>query len=299
MTYCTPPADAVSSEYRLLSDLHYGTDLGTDLDLYLPTTPLTEKTRALMMVVHGGGFQVGSKSDASVVEMATHLVKQGYAVASINYRLIKGTVNISPAPFIDATCAVRWLKANANTYSYDAQKVIVFGDSAGGTMGAMLAAAPDAMEFKNSHCLAPDISARIAGAVLFYPATDFRDANLFGTEPFFGLFTGQSALKLFLNGTPAEKPQLAALSSPITYVGADTSPLMITHGSDDTLVFADHSRDLRDAMTRAHRPVTYVEVPHAGHAFLDMDGKNYWAGAADYRTSLCATLNFLQRLTNE
>ena len=79
-----------------------GTTVNLRYDLYRPATlsggPVLPKTLPGMVLVHGGGFVQGSKTNSGIVQMAEYFSQRGYAVASINYRLINnGNPLLDPA----------------------------------------------------------------------------------------------------------------------------------------------------------------------------------------------------------
>ena len=58
------------------------------LDLYEPTGPTApSRRRPVILMIHGGGFERGSRQFAAWVRMATELAMRGYVVASMDYRL--------------------------------------------------------------------------------------------------------------------------------------------------------------------------------------------------------------------
>ena len=88
------------------------------LDLYLP-----EKAgkAPLIIWVHGGAWLEGSKEDFVPLDY----LAEGYAVASINYRLSQHA--IFPAQIQDCKAAVRWLRAHADQYHLDPQRFGAWG----------------------------------------------------------------------------------------------------------------------------------------------------------------------------
>jgi len=74
-----------------------------------------------MVWIHGGGWRHGDKFQFNPV--IPRLSGNGYAVASINYRLcsLKG----HPKQIHDCKGAVRWLRAHANQYGYDPRRIAV------------------------------------------------------------------------------------------------------------------------------------------------------------------------------
>src|SRR6185436_18409042 len=77
------------------------------LDLYVPKSSAPVP---VIVYVHGGGFRGGNKGDHSPVGF----LKDGYAVAAVNYRLSQHA--IFPAQIEDCKAAVRWLRTNAAKY---------------------------------------------------------------------------------------------------------------------------------------------------------------------------------------
>ena len=156
---CTLPAppgaaplryrDQVFSTVDVQHDLDYGsapdnsgTPVALKLDLYQPSGD-TVTRRPAVVWIHGGSFTGGDKSDSKEVKLANTFAKLGYVAVSINYRLLDpGTpCAVSPVPPAcvtaalaaqhDAQAAVRWLRANADTYRIDPNRIAVGGTSAG------------------------------------------------------------------------------------------------------------------------------------------------------------------------
>ena len=97
------------------------------LDLYRPegaTSP------PLIVWVHGGAWRAGSKNSMPLGE----LVKRGYAIASVDYRL--SPVAKFPAQVHDCKAAIRFLRAKAKQYDFDASQIGIAGSSAGGHLVA-------------------------------------------------------------------------------------------------------------------------------------------------------------------
>lgn len=92
--------------YTLYKDIVYGQGeingggsfTSLTLDLYIPDVPVGESTSPnkfpLMLMIHGGSFQTGSKTSSDVVASAKEFAQRGWLVASINYRL----ENTNPIP---------------------------------------------------------------------------------------------------------------------------------------------------------------------------------------------------------
>ncbi len=116
------------------------------LDLYLPDT---DAPAPLFVLVHGGGFISGDSQTRQTQFMIQYFRDRGYACASINYRL--GQEAPFPAAVDDVKAAVRYLGQHAEKYGYDASRIAVWGESAGGYLAVMTAiTAPDDFEGVNA-----------------------------------------------------------------------------------------------------------------------------------------------------
>ena len=111
------------------------------LDLYLPKGVVKPP---LVVWTHGGGFVFGDEDGMRFDEEARLLevfIKNGIAVASVNYRLAQETP--FPAAGVDTKRAIRFLRANASKYGYDPKRFATGGDSAGGYLALMAAITGD------------------------------------------------------------------------------------------------------------------------------------------------------------
>lgn len=111
------------------------------LDLYLPKGVVKPP---LVVWLHGGGFVFGDEDIMKFDEAAKILevfIKNGIAVASVNYRLAQETP--FPAAGVDTKRAIRFLRANASKYGFDPKRFATGGDSAGGYLALMAAITGD------------------------------------------------------------------------------------------------------------------------------------------------------------
>lgn len=107
------------------ADISYGPHERNRLDLYLAKS---EKPTPLIVYIHGGGFVGGDKSSISrgLVEAAN---AAGISMAAIHYRFV--TEAPFPAPQRDSARAIQFLRANADKWNFDPQRVAAYGGSAG------------------------------------------------------------------------------------------------------------------------------------------------------------------------
>lgn len=107
------------------------------LDFYAPKNDAMKK-RPLVVFVHGGGYTHGDKAEGYPITFTDGLIKRGYAVALINYRLgieePQSDLNYFESMFRvmqDAKSAVWFMRKNAEKYGVDVDKIIIMGGSAG------------------------------------------------------------------------------------------------------------------------------------------------------------------------
>ncbi|RPJ40111.1 MAG: alpha/beta hydrolase [Planctomycetaceae bacterium] len=127
-----PPTPAPAVFY----DLAYGPDPAHRLDLYLPGGPGPYPVVAWF---HGGGFEI--PADKSMVhEQCQLLADAGFACVAANYRQhTDGAAEFYlPAQLYDAKAVIRWIRANAERYGLDGERIGAIGGSAGAFLSATL-----------------------------------------------------------------------------------------------------------------------------------------------------------------
>lgn len=117
----TLPADV-----RPYFDIAYGSDQLQKLDLFVPTTPKSQKM-PVVFFVHGGGWRMGDKLQHG--KRSASYTRQGVIFVSVNYRLAP-TVH-HPDQIQDIARAFAWVKDNAAKYGGDPGRIYVMGHSAG------------------------------------------------------------------------------------------------------------------------------------------------------------------------
>ncbi|WP_371135333.1 alpha/beta hydrolase [Novosphingobium sp.] len=113
--------------------LSYGSDPAQVLDLWVPKGA---KAAPLVLYVHGGGWKRGSKDTAMGNALPGHLVGQGYAFASINYRLVPAATVEQQAS--DVAQALAFVLGKAAGMGIDRSRVVITGHSAGAHLVALV-----------------------------------------------------------------------------------------------------------------------------------------------------------------
>ncbi len=232
------------------------------LDLLLPAERGDEPL-PVVVYIHGGAWLAGDKTKG--VRMVTPLVATGkYAGVAVGYRLT-GEVKW-PAQIHDCKAAIRWIRAHAEQYGLDGERIGVWGESAGGHLSAMLGTSGDVPAMDGQLGPYNDLSSRVACAVDDFGPTDFmkmdhgRPAN--AGPDFDPADWPESRL---LGVVFYEHPELVATANPITYVSADDAPFLIVHGTADPIVPFNQSEILHAALAKVGVPSTLITVEGGGH----------------------------------
>jgi acetyl esterase/lipase len=241
---------------ELKRDLVYGKGGSRDLklDLFLPK----EGTglRPAIVFVHGGGWQGGSRG--AFQRQAAYLAGKGYVGACIEYRL-SGEAGF-PAAIEDCKCAVRWLRANAQAYRIDPDRVAAAGGSAGGHLVALLGVTDKVKELEGNGGNA-NFSTRVQLVIPFNGVFDLEK----GAQS----VPAAGPVAKFLGGTFAEKPEVYQKASPITYVRKDAPPFLFLHGTADKTVSIEQSRAMQKRLHEAGVEAELYEAEGAGHGFFN------------------------------
>ncbi|MCC9604312.1 alpha/beta hydrolase fold domain-containing protein [Blastopirellula sp. JC732] len=257
-TVLAQPPRQVPAGTEMKKDLTYAKigDRELKLDLYLPEK--ADKSLPLVIWIHGGGWMAGTKDGCP----ARRLTSEGYAVASVEYRLSGEAV--FPAQIEDCKAAVRWLRANAEKYGINPNRFGVWGSSAGGHLVAMLGTTSDTENFDVGEHL--DVSSRVQAVCDYYGPTDLlkmdegKPANARRRHD-----APDSPESKLIGGPILENKEKAAKANPINYISAKTPPFLIVHGDVDPTVAHSQSVLLYDALKKANLPVHFHTIEGAGH----------------------------------
>jgi alpha-L-fucosidase 2 len=247
-----------SSLYALdQKDIEYGQPGGHALllDLHVPDGPGPFPAAIL---VHGGGFDEGSKS-TNVRPLFDLLANAGFAWFSIDYRMAPEFR--FPQANEDVESAIRWLKANAKKYHVDTKRIALIGESAGGFL----------VNYAGTH---ETKQTRVAAVVDFYGPVDYgKLAQQRRDYP--ELFNMKSINRHAANGGGihffgAEQLDEAGLAqlhsvSPLFAVHKGMPPFLCIHGDKDDQVSYDQSPIMCDAMHRVGATCDLVTISGGGH----------------------------------
>jgi acetyl esterase/lipase len=259
-----PEPEIINERVRYL-DLPYASRSEAQrLDLFVP---VGDGPYPLVILIHGGGFLSGDKAAKYEKQRIRMLVSQGYAAASINYRLSDEA--IYPAQIHDVKTAVRFLRANADVFNLNPDRFGAWGPSAGGTLASLLGTTCGVEELEGAKLGYAEYSSCVSVVVDWFGLVDFlaMDEQFEGTRCKTGYNDPDSAESKLVGAPIQTVPELVAKTNPMNYLSEDDAAFFIQHGSRDCRVPPIQSRMLAEALieTIGRENVFYEEVEDAGH----------------------------------
>ncbi len=244
---------------EIIENVEYGTGGGHPLHVDIARPAETPKgLMPAVLTIHGGGWAGGSHRGY----LPFGLVKEGYLVAAVEYRL-SGEAPW-PAQIEDCKAAVRWLRANAAKYHVDPDRIGCMGHSAGGHLVSCLGTLGDVPELEGKGGN-PGVSSKVQAVVDEAGPSDFTPA----ARPAVGAPPKDDKdhpglVKLF-GGTYAEEKAAWDMASPALQAKAGDPPFLVVHGEKDNLVPIAQAERMIAALKKAEVPVEVIRVKNAGH----------------------------------
>ncbi len=239
------------------------------LDLYMPAGV---DNPPLLVWVHGGAWQSGSKADPPML-----FVEQGIAMASVDYRL--STQAQFPAAIHDIKAAIRYLRAKAPEYGYRSTKIAISGSSAGAHLAALVGVTNDHETLEGEIGDYLDQSSSVQAIVSYFGASNLT--SILSQSTPHGLSVREPALRLFLGALPDSTDharQLAELASPVFHVDAADPPLLLLHGDQDPQMPINQSHELMGKYLASQLDASFDVVygaAHGGDAFFEDPYRNH------------------------
>lgn len=257
-------------QYSVITDLTFAqtdawfghTTQDLKMDLIYPED--REKKYPCIVWICGGAWLSMDKS-AHLAYLA-ELARKGFVVASVQYR----TSNEArfPAQLQDVKAGIRYLRAHAERYHIDPDRFGVMGESAGGYLSCMAALCNDGVYDVGAY---PEYSSAVQAACPWYPPTDFRGFPYASAEQ-----CAASPESLLLGKNVMRNQEEALALCPVSLVTQDAPPFLIIHGNQDRTVPFSQGVLLHDALEKAGRDVTLLELEDADHADLCFFQKEVW-----------------------
>ncbi|MEJ0089895.1 MAG: alpha/beta hydrolase [Limisphaerales bacterium] len=250
------PASSPYGEATIIRNIPYVANATPrqNFDLILPAHKGKEPL-PLIIWIHGGAWLSGIKEWNNV----KYLVRDGYAIASVDYRF--STDAPFPVQIQDCNAALDFILAHATNYGISPKRFVVGGGSAGGHLALLLGLA------RHEKSFGADPSIKPLAILDFFGPTDFNkmksDLEEIHSEKGITLFN-DAVPKLM--GAPLEQSADKMKSaSPMTYVATENPPVLILQGGKDDLVPAIQSQRLHEALDKAGVKNQIILLDDAGH----------------------------------
>lgn len=250
------------SSFTLIPALQYGEvpevppwEAQLHLDMLCPS-PLPATPAPAVLYFHGGGWSEGERSTGLYPWLNPLLAAHGFITVSVTYRLSRFVP--FPAQIYDAKVAVRWVRAHAEQYHINPERIGAWGDSAGGHLAALLGVTGDFPALEGD-CGSPGYSSRLQAIVTRSAPYNFLNTGgqLINDAP--------SPVTQLFGGMVSEREELMRIASPISHVRPDIPPFQIVHGTLDETVPFDQAEQFTQALKAVGNEVDFLPISGAYH----------------------------------
>ena len=239
----------------------YSNPDGQQLQLDMARPKADAPSRPAIVCIHGGGFRAGTRQGYD--SLCLRLAQQGYVAVTVSYRLAPKYQ--FPAAIHDVKAAVRWLRANAQQYGIDPERIGVTGGSAGGHLAQFLGVTGDVKQFEGTSGHAEQ-SSRVSCVVNYYGPSDF-------TKSYGKSVDAAEVLPLWLGGNLEQARPKHIIASPLYWVTPNAAPTLCIHGTDDKYVNHEQAVWLIDKLKAAGVEAELLTLEGAGHGFKGADSE--------------------------
>jgi arylformamidase len=235
-----PAASAV--DFKIIPNVQYGSDDLQKIDIYAPNGA---KNAPVIVMVHGGGWAMGDKSNPNVVKnKGEYFLSHGFVFVSVNYRMLPKADPITQAN--DVASALAYVQKYIARWNGDPDKIILMGHSAGAHLVALLSA---------DSSIATAQGARLWQGSVFLDSAAL-DVSAIMTHPHFSFF----------NDAFGRDPKYWDKASPITHLTKQGIPALAVCSSQRILScpeaekFAAKARTLNVSVTVLPQNLTHEEI---------------------------------------
>jgi len=209
-----------------------------------------------IIIVHGGGW-IGGHREYSVQPLFDPLTKSGFAWFSISYRLATNVMQLGVA-VQDVQTAVDHVRANARAYNIDPDRIAILGESAGAHLAS----------------LAVERSPKdVAAIVALYPPSDLvslvRNARAIPDSI-------RQAVKAF--GMEEVIVSYLREMSPIEHIKPGLPPFLLVHGTQDSVVPYDQSKQMLMRLRDSGVEAELITVDGGGHGLRGWEMSTVYSG---------------------
>ena len=240
----TPPQQNPPQTIRNVS---YGTDPQQKMDVYLPGDRSVDSTK-VMVLIHGGGWNTGDKSDFDIFVDTLNKRDPSYAIFNINYRLANPP-NLFPAQELDVKAAIEFIVNKSPEYNIS-NKIVLVGASAGAHLALL-----QAYKYPSP--------VKVKAVVDFFAPTELVSLYTNPPNPLV-----PALLQSVTGYTPSSNPAIYQQSSPVNFVTSQSPPTIILQGALDIVVSPSQSILLKNELLAKGVPCEYTLYPTEGHGWF-------------------------------
>lgn len=246
---------ADDDKVKIAPDVVYGhkDGLAMTFDVFSPAEGANGA--GVLFMVSGGWFSVWAPPE-NLMPVFSPLLSKGFTVFAVRHG--SSPKYVVPDAVADVRRAVRFIHLHAADYGVSADRLGVFGGSAGGHLSLMLGTASDEGDANSSDEVLRQ-SSRLAAVVAIFPPTDLRPWVPDRPDNI------KSVVALDFD------PELAADVSPLVHASADDPPTLLIHGTQDEIVPIAHSENLQAEFEKLQVTSELMVIEGAGHGFNGED----------------------------
>ena len=235
-----------SNESAAYPNVEFGSDALQKMDVFLPAGRTVNTTKTIV-IIHGGSWTSGDKSEMTAVVDSLKKRLPNYAFINLNYRLaVNNAINVFPAQENDVKAAIEFYLGKSSTYEIS-KDIIVLGASAGAHL-AML------------HSYKNDPDKHVKAVVDLFGPTDLVEEWNEGFLP-------QLALMAATGKTYDQDPAIYTQSSPVNFITAQSPPTIAFQGGMDYIVIPAQTNILIAKLNTMGVSNQLVMYPNEGHGF--------------------------------
>ena len=230
--------------------------------------PQSAEPKPALIFFPGGGFTSADLDRYFLFRTA--LAERGFVVATAEYRVVP---NQFPSLLEDGKAAVRYLRYHAQDLGIDPNRIGIFGDSAGGYMAQIVGTTNGETKYDRGDYT--EVSSDVQAVCSIYGISDLLTIGEGYSDDIVAVHQSPAVTEALLLNGPAfntfpgasvgANPELAHEASAINHVDPSDPPMLLMHGSADTLVSPWQSAHMYEKMKAAGVDVNYVVVEGAPH----------------------------------
>ena len=229
------------------------------LDIYIPERPSYVPMPAVIYL-HGGLWQEGDKAEAPG-RMLPLVTSGDYALVAVGYRLTDEAQ--WPAQLHDVKAAIRWVRARADDYGIDPQRIAVWGREAGGQLALMSGMTNNAQDMAGNLGPYTHIRSDVAAVVNYSGLTDLN--ALLEQESSIDRAAGNAPEARLVGGNLRGNNDIASAASAIHYIRSAAPPVFTAHGTEDEIVPHQQAQRFHQRLEEAEVEGFMVSLLGTGH----------------------------------